>query len=199
MLCPTDKTAMLSQQREDVQYECCPTCNGVWFGPRHLLTLDLPPDLYPKGLKAFALANGQAHDTEVTVCHDCGTGLLNVTIEGIGVDICPSCGGAWLPAKEFDRVLAWYEERRKKNDGDADYEQDSTDHDSSKQRKEDDFVPIDQVHVADGEPSSSDEDCGPDEGTLTAVIDFVSAVCKGVGDVVSFVGKVASALADDDG
>ena len=196
MLCPMHRIAMLSQQSGGVQFECCSTCNGVWFGPRHLLTLDLPPNLYPKGLRAFALASSQALPSPAAACDDCGKDLLSATIEGVGVNICPSCGGAWLPAMEFERVLAWYEGRRKNKDDGADYDPGPSDQDPSQRRDDGGTASADEWHGSDRVPAASSEACGPDEGTLTALIDYVSMVCRGVGNVASAIGDAASAIGD---
>src|SRR5262245_35425759 len=110
MQCPVDLTRLNLRQSGTVQYAGCPSCNGVWFGPRHLATLDLPENLRARSLKALAAGRGLG-DSMSRRCADCGKTLRAATIENVNVDLCPECGGAWLGESVFKDVLAWYQQR----------------------------------------------------------------------------------------
>ena len=198
MLCPVDSARMNQLQSGTVQYEGCPSCSGVWFGPRHLATLDLPAHLRPRSLKALALMQGKPGG-KIRYCDDCDKTLLAATIENVAVDICPSCGGAWLDASVFGSVLSWYEERQKNKKKDDGYDD----------RPDDDSSPAE----AEGRSSAASETSEPwhgaapisaresvttdsDGGIIAAVIDFMSTICDGLGTIVGAVGDGLSSIGD---
>ena len=196
MLCPVHRLDMYSRQSGDVRFESCATCNGAWFGPRHLLTLDLPRNLYPKALKAFAQANGQALSPPVPVCHDCRAQLRGARIESVHVAICPTCGGVWLAASEFDGVLAWYEKRRKGKLEGLEFDGDASDWGSTQAEARASRVSGDQAHLPKTNAAGANDAADPEANVLSALIDFISAMCGGVVDLASAAVDVAADIGD---
>lgn len=98
MYCPRDKTNLIAKDIKHHQVNYCSSCKGLW----------LPGDIVPSLLSSSA--NGRIRNLQHTTgsplsCPgQCAT-LLEMRINGIVMDVCPSCGGVWLDRGEIEAVV----------------------------------------------------------------------------------------------
>jgi uncharacterized protein len=107
MNCPKCNSVMQKVSVEDIEVDCCGTCEGIWFDLRehdHLKLIRGSEDRIDLGDPA-KLRGGEAMDAVRDInCPRCGVKLVKLSMPDqthIKYEQCATCGGAFLDAGEF--------------------------------------------------------------------------------------------------
>jgi Zn-finger nucleic acid-binding protein len=118
MNCPKDNTPLETHSLGEVQVDECPTCRGAWFdaGELEQAKNTADPDL---GWMEFDLWRDQERyslSLSERQCPRDGQPMVAILYGkpaqpagesgGVTVDHCVKCGGVWLDAGEFGRIVA---------------------------------------------------------------------------------------------
>ena len=60
------------------------------------------------GASRHATVSGSESPARVLGCPHCAKPLRAREVDGVEVDVCPSCHGLWLDHGEFDRIVQWH-------------------------------------------------------------------------------------------
>jgi Zn-finger nucleic acid-binding protein len=94
--CPDDGHLLEAHQGTPVPFASCRHCDGLWF----------TRDAIDKGEKPVLPPASRQRRTTVSLttnraCPKCSVKLDPETVDDVVIDVCPSCGGVWLDAGEF--------------------------------------------------------------------------------------------------
>lgn len=98
MYCPRDHTDLLPKKYKQHQVHHCPSCKGLW------LPKDIVPSLLSSSVNGRIRILQHTRDSPLTCPNQCA-GLLEMKVNGILIDVCPTCDGVWLDRGEIKAVL----------------------------------------------------------------------------------------------
>ncbi len=106
MDCPRCKEKMGNTNSSGIATATCLYCKGTWIGSRsidRLLTMD--PDA-PGKIDIRKSFEEKAEENNARECPDCDKQALRVVhINGVEIDLCPSCNGVFFDEGELKEVL----------------------------------------------------------------------------------------------
>lgn len=112
MKCPVDGSDMQAKKGDDLSYNECPQCGGMWMqhsGLRRMAEKDSTVSnmALPRPFEAGNIfARHNADTNNVTNCPLCNGEFSEFTYGTVRIDMCQQCGGIWLDAGELDNIKA---------------------------------------------------------------------------------------------
>lgn len=98
MRCPRDQTPLTVRDLHGTTVGACAHCGGLWVQRQHLERL--------KPLRRQPVPGVAVVDVEAPIhCSIDATAMRRVRIDGVSVDVCPSCQGVWFDHGEIDRLV----------------------------------------------------------------------------------------------
>jgi Zn-finger nucleic acid-binding protein len=116
MLCPVDKSALETHQEVTAQALFCRTCHGIWFSREHLAAfLRSASGTKPLPRKKVFSQKSPLSASE-RLCPSCESiDLSPRVIDGVEIDVCPTCSGVWLDAGELELIVTRFRRKQKMN------------------------------------------------------------------------------------
>jgi hypothetical protein len=104
---------MLVVEYQQIELDCCPACEGVWFDAEELEML-----LASLGITADDLiAPLDQSDEQPRRCRYCGAKMTKARIgpgEGVVIDQCPEGHGLWFDGGELETVVRGLQDQESK-------------------------------------------------------------------------------------
>lgn len=96
MFCPNCKNELVIVEKDNVELDWCPVCNGLWFDAEEwgLLGINDESD-NPFNVEAVKT------DEKSKDCPICGKHMEKILINEVLLDRCPSRHGVWFDADEL--------------------------------------------------------------------------------------------------
>lgn len=116
-VCPAciGRVGMDTYRLNDVRFEACPQCNGVFLEQDELRRLK---DRAGKGWLDLRWMDDEVESLEKTTaapsgrmcphCENVETAAANYGETNVVVDVCPKCKGIWLDYKEIDEIIEYH-------------------------------------------------------------------------------------------
>jgi len=110
MVCPRCKKELKKEEFHGVSIDRCASCNGVWFDRGELKKAKdntdenlrwLNVDLFEEKEGKYRRTEGDKKcpvDVDMMEAHE-------YVGSNVSVDICPTCKGVWLDAREFEKII----------------------------------------------------------------------------------------------
>ena len=89
--CPDDGHTMKTNDGDVLLVATCRHCDGLWF-TRDAIEMGVKP-VMPDTIK---MTRKSVPRSQRRMCPQCGTTLLNTTVDDVSIDVCKTCGGVWL-------------------------------------------------------------------------------------------------------
>lgn len=97
---PRDKSTLLAQGDSIPTIYRCENCHGLWFPMSAVAAvIGQPPQLPAVPIQA-------AGSQGALVCPEDGKPLVRFLVDGVELDICPSCKGVWFDRGEIEYIRA---------------------------------------------------------------------------------------------
>ena len=97
MRCPRDSTELDKVKADDVTYDRCPTCRGLWFDRGELARVAATDELEKAAQRIDPLAQLSSFG-----CIRCWGDCFQTRIGDVVVDTCRTCHGVWLDGGELE-------------------------------------------------------------------------------------------------
>lgn len=102
--CPRCSVELETLTHAGIKAAACPKCEGVWLGPSELVgAIRFFAANQGTAPKTIALLEGPSRRTTL-FCPECTSSLRSVTLRGVDVEKCPSCGGVFLDRGESETI-----------------------------------------------------------------------------------------------
>lgn len=114
-LCPRDGTALTPSEKHAVEFYLCRKCYGMWFRRTDLENLAAQIATAPDKLWALRWEKSFSRTTTIEGSARCicpQSPLMEVVeVDGVNIDVCPSCSGVWLDGGEIRKLVGHDESR----------------------------------------------------------------------------------------
>ena len=104
MNCPVCGAPLIIVERNNIELDYCPKCQGFWLdnGELELLNeiLEIDAD-YMNPLGRPFIESSEKHYN----CPKCGSQMGKIEVNGVLLDVCPNADGIWFDKGELSSVL----------------------------------------------------------------------------------------------
>ena len=104
MNCPKCKKPLLIVERNNIEVDYCPICNGFWLDKGELDLLVEIFDIDTKMMDPFGRPFIKTKE-DIYKCPKCSNNMGKVKMNDVILDICPEAEGIWFDANELSKIL----------------------------------------------------------------------------------------------
>lgn len=109
MLCPKCSVPLIVVERNEIELDWCPECEGFWFDANEIEVLKLKLQLEQKILNPME-ADIVKTDEKLCKCPRCNSYMGKVDIKGVILDKCMKNHGIWFDKSEMSQLFNKFSE-----------------------------------------------------------------------------------------
>lgn len=109
MLCPKCAVPLIVVERNDIELDWCPECEGFWFDANEIEVLKMKLQLHQKILNPMDVDIVKT-DERLCKCPRCNSYMGKVDIGGIILDKCMKNHGVWFDKSEMSQLFNKFSE-----------------------------------------------------------------------------------------
>ena len=109
MLCPKCSVPLIVVERNEIELDWCPECEGFWFDENEIEIIKMKLNLHQKILNPMDYDIVKT-DEKLCKCPRCNSLMGKVNIDGIILDKCMKNHGVWFDKSEMSQLFNKFSE-----------------------------------------------------------------------------------------